>query len=206
MGFDLGNVVGGHGDRHRALHALVNRGFALRRIEVGVGLEIQHDQLTPGFLVLRSGVFVEEGVGQGRDHVAGAAIIVFLALLLLRKLLRVVDQTLQAFVFLFTIGGAERLAVDHQQAADHALIGFDHLAGFNVLGPFLGEPVHVVRGVVLRRDIIGDGFAHQVGGIGGQVRFRRPLRRPGQRGQQQDCRGSQYEGNSPVQCPHENSR
>ena len=192
-GFDFGDAIGGHGDRHGAFHAPVDHGLAVWLVEVGVGLESQRDQLAPGFLVLGAGVFVKEGVGQGGDHVAGAAVIVLLALLFLYELLRVDEQALQALIFFLTVGGTERLAVDQKQTANDAVVCFDHLAGFSAVGSFPGEPEGVVGIVGVRLQLVVDGLTNQNHRIGGQVGLGRDLRRPRTRRPQHDGGGFEPE-------------
>src|SRR5690348_7432467 len=67
----------------------------------------------------------EKGVGQHAQHVFGALIVLLAVAPLFRLLRRIMDEGLDAAVFLLEVGRAERLAVLSDLLLHRSLVGFD---------------------------------------------------------------------------------
>ena len=82
--------------------------------------------------------------------------------------LRMVGQQIQPVQFVLTGLGAERLAIERDQASDIAIPGFDNVLGVVARSILFAQKVAKGWLVLLRVDSMLDSAAHQGGGI--QVR------------------------------------
>ena len=73
-------------------------------------------------------IVVEKGVGQDAEQPAGLLCVLLLPLLAFTLLLGVGEQLLEAPVVLGALLGAERLAVQRDQAGDQAVAGVNDVA------------------------------------------------------------------------------
>ena len=143
--FRLRNAVVAAGDGDLAVHCGENLGLRVSRVEVGIGLEVEHDEVA-----LLAGDGPDEGVRQQLEHGLGLLIVVGVVAHLTGLFVLVGEEARDAVVLGFAFFGRQRLAVVLQLLLQIAMRGFDDIVESVVVGRDVVVVVHVgsVVGVV----------------------------------------------------------
>ncbi len=157
------------------------------RVELGVRLEGQVYQFVAVRARLRSGVGVEEGVGQAGQHELGPLVFFLARLLFLAARFGIVGELLQLLIVFGALLGGQRLAIDRDGAAQTSLRSLDHFLGDGMVLLLGVVPVHEVAMNIVGLDFVPGRLADQF--LGFEIGF---LLGDGGRARQKQHGGASY--------------